>query len=365
MMRKLLIALMLIGLLGLVGLVAAQDDTDDTTTTTNTGPTSTIDFFVVLCEDRAVIDFSGVMQAGYDIYYRVFSGPGGGGTALTDLRRVTVNGAYSVSESVTYSGGTLAPNTVGSAFVAIGRTNDSSSTIYSDFVDDLQDGCREPSNAVTTSTGLGGDTTDTSTSTTTTGAIGNGQFADGTSAILSPFGGFLNPGYIPPEKPLVQVGARDQFVLSRQNTPGLIFAECKDYPVAEPGIIYDTDQTIVFWSWFTTTEAQMQNHIDNARYSVTYYQTVPLPEPIIRTPIRRINNRYWVFYYSVLGNLLPGEYAIEYKLNWEEPHFDGLNEYGPGTDRSLEISGCVFRVQPNPDGRPVSHNPWPYQNLGE
>jgi hypothetical protein len=355
MMRKLLAVLLCVGLFAGVGLVSAQEDT------TSTAPSSTIDYYVVLCEDRAVVEFSGVMQSGYSIYYRIFSATGGGGNALTDLRRVSVSGAYTVSEGVTYSGGTLPANSVGSAYVAIARTNDSSSVIFSDYVEDLQDGCREAT-GTTTSTGIESDSTSTGTN---TGNVSRGQFSDGTSAILSPFGGYINTGYIPPERPLVQVGARDQFILSRQSTPGLIFAECESFPVAEPGLVYDTDQVIIFWSWFTATEAQMLDHIENAQYSVTYYQTLPLPEPIVRTPIRRINGNYWVFYYSVLGNLRPGEYAIEYKLNWAEPHYDGITNYGPDTDNPLELSGCVFDVLPNPDGRVVSHNPWPYQYIND
>lgn len=349
--------------------VYAQDDTTDTT---STSPGSTIQFYAVLCEDRAVIDLSGVLLSGHSIYYQVFSGSRGSGTALTDVRRVSASGTYSVTETAMFNAGaTLPANTIGSVYIALAPTNNSNNSFYSDYADDVQDGCSTGSNVPTTSESTGtttntGTTNTTTTNTTTNSVSRAGQFADGTSAILSPYGGYINPNYIPassPTHPVVQIGARQNTSDStpRQQTPGVVFAECNNYPVAEPGLIYDTDNVTVFWSWFTVTQEQMQHHIDNVDYSVTYFQTVPLPDPLTRTPIRRIGGRYWVFYYSVLGNLKPGDYSIEYKVNWNEKHYDGVNNYGPGTgERETLVSNCDFRVLPNPEGRAVNHNNWPY-----
>lgn len=336
-------------LLVLPSLALAQEDEEEDTPSS---PTSSVDLFVVLCEDRVVFNASGTMQSGYDIFYQVFSGTQGTGTALTGLRQLPVNGAYSTSDVATYTGGTLPLNSVGSAYAAIAREGNPDSTLWNGFVDDLQDGCADPQAPPT----AGSNPVD---------AAGQPIVDDNTSdssttSILTPFGGILNPNYVPPDKPLVQIGARDEFVNPRQETPGLIFAECEDFPVAEPGIVYDTDNVVVYWSWFTATEEQLRDHINTVDYSVTYYQTLPLPN-VIRTQIQEIDGLYWVFYYSALGSLLPGRYYIEYKVNWDEPHFDGFFDYGPGTANEQLISGCDFVVLPNPDGQPVSHNPWPYQ----
>lgn len=340
---------------------------ENTTDTTSTSPGSTIQFYAVLCEDRAVIDLSGVLQAGHSIYYQVFTGSRGTGTALTDLRRVNTSGTYSVTETALYnSGATLPANSLGSVYVALAPTNNASNSFYSDYAEDVQDGCATGSNAPSVSESTGTSTsTSTDSTSTATGVTGAGQFTDGTSAILSPFGGYINPNYIPQSEPAVQIGARQNSArtLPRQETPGLVFAECSEYPVAEPGIIYDTDNVTIFWSWFTVTQAQMQQHIDNVNYSVTYYQTAPLPNPITRTPIRRIGGRYWVFYYSQLGHLKPGNYSIEYKVSWNETHYDGINSYGPGSgERENLHSNCFFRVQGNPEGVAVQHNNWPFQD---
>lgn len=352
MLRKLMPLLLVVILLTSMGSVLAQDGT-------TTGPTSNVTIFVVICDTRAVVNFSGTMQAGFDVYYQIFSGAGGTGTPLTTLRQAPVDGAYTYSEIVTYNEGATVPaGSVGSAYVAIARETNAASTIYTTTVDDLQDGCAEPQNPLGASSDTGGSA---SVSTATTQSAGT--TSAGTSNIPSPFGGVVNPNYIPPDPSLVVIGARPEFVEPRQETPGLIFAECNDYPVAVPGVVYDTDNVVIFWSWFARTAEQVQQHIDAVDYSVTFYGRLPLPDPIVRTPIERRGNNYWVFYYARLGSLIPGQYFIEYKVNWNEAITDGYEDFGPGTENEQLISGCGFRIRPNIEGRRVTYNSWPVNFL--
>ena len=112
-MRKRTILLSLILLLTTIFAARAQDDS---------GYTSTVNWFYSACEDRMVMDFNGIMQAGYDLYYQAFDLFGGLGEAITELRRVIVDGEYSVSE-VTYwlDGETRARGTPISVVIRIGR----------------------------------------------------------------------------------------------------------------------------------------------------------------------------------------------------------------------------------------------------
>jgi hypothetical protein len=341
-----------VGMLAIGSVPGAAQTTTPTSTPSGSGaPTSTVQIFVVICESTAVMNLSGTMQAGYDVYYQIFSGAGGGGTPLTTLRQVNVTGAYTFSETINYNGGTVPAGQTGSAYVAIAREGNAASTIYTTTVNDVQDGCASPQNPVGTSA-------DSGTTTPTTG----GSTVDSGGSILSPFGGVVNPGYNPPAEDEVVIGARD-VVNPRQQTPGLIFAECNAYRAALPGIVYDTDNVIIFWSWFASTLEQAQAHIDNADYSVTYYQVLPLPN-VIRTEIREINGLYWVFYYSVLGNLRPGRYYIQFGLTWDNAISDGFDEYGPGTANPLINTGCGFDILPNPFGERPVYNPWPYAFTG-
>src|SRR5690606_35650075 len=135
---------------------------------------------------------------------------------LTALRQLSVTGNYSVSEVATYdNAATVAAGTTASVRVLIAREGNSASTTVGTSINDIQDGCAEPQFQTGTSTNAG-------TGTTTTTAAG--------PQIRSPFGGFLNPGYTPTEAAPVVIGARD-VPPPRQQTPGLIFAECDEYPM--------------------------------------------------------------------------------------------------------------------------------------
>lgn len=306
-----------------------------------TGPTSNVAILYVACQDSGVVNFTGQMQAGYDIYYQLFSGVGGTGTALSGLRRAPVNGNYAYSEVVAYSGGSVAAGQTGSVVVSIGRETDSSRTIYTTTVNDMQDGCATPQNTVGTSTDLGG--TGTSGTPTTT-----------FTSILSPFGGELNPGYNPQPASAVVIGPR-KFTVPRQQTAGLIFAECNQYPVALPGVVYDNDRVVIFWSWFAKTAEQVQAHIDNAQYEIEYFGN-PFTQPIIRTPIQQRGRNWYVFYYLDLGSVRPDTYYIGYQLTWANAITDGYDDYGPGTGNERHIGSCDFSVAPNLAGTAVEYN---------
>lgn len=358
MFRKLttLFALLLLAMTMMVSVSAQGDDGDEDAVPEDAASSFTM--FGVICLDQAVVNFTGTMEDGFDLYYQVFSGAGGTGLALTGLRQVSVAGTYTFSEIVTYSEGNTVPGgSFGSFRVLIASETSTADPIVETFVDDIQDGCASPQNPVGSSSALDGTTPtggDGAGATNTTGTT-----SQGTSAILSPFGGVVNPGYVPPAKEIALVGERDEFVLPRQQTPGLIFAECEDFDVTEPGIVYDTDNVVVFWSWFADSEENLIDHIDNVDYSVAYYQTLALPNPT-RTEIREIDGLFWVFYYSIIGNLRPGRYYISYKVNWENPISDGFSEFGPGTANPELNSGCEFVVQRNPDNIDVNHARWPF-----
>jgi hypothetical protein len=353
-LRKSIFLLCLVLLLSLtVGAVGAQDT-----------PTSNVTYFMVICENSAIVNLSGTMQAGYDIYFQVFSESQGGGNAITPLRQVAVDGAYEFSETVGYTEGVTIPiGHVSSFYIAIAREGDSTSTIYSDIVDDLQDGCTAPQFAPASSTSLGDATPGGAEGGSTDPVITDeGTVVDCTPTdpatlpyILSPFGDYLNPGYVPP------LGAPCQpWELPRQETAGLIFVECNQFTMAEPGIIYDNDEITFFWSWYAYTQAQVQDHMDNVEYSVTFYGNNLVPVPyVLESEIEYIGYDWWVFYTAPMGNLRPGHYGIAFYTQWDAPITDGYDDYGPGTDYPLLNGSCDFDVLPNLAGEEVVYTNWP------
>ena len=339
-------------ILALLALSAAAQAQDTTTTTTTTAATNTINYFFVACADRAVIDLDGNMGAGYDAYVQVFRGANGTGTPLTGLIRVSVSGNYQVSPTLTYDGGqTLATGETASARVLLARETDSSRTLFNQTVNDIQDGCANPryGAAQVSDAGTLVDPV-TGQPTGSTGAEPTGIFA--------PDGGiFFSGSGVPAPEPLVQIGARASRnpVIGRANKPGYIFAECDAFPGTEPGTLYDTDNLVVFWSWFARTPEQVQQHIEQARYQVWFNSEFTYPQLLERiqlSPIeRRSDGNYWVFYTVNLGDRFrDGKYHIGLRLYWDQAISDGYEDFGPGTDNGIIENRCHFTIEPNPFG---------------
>jgi hypothetical protein len=326
-MRKLIPILLVIALLT-TGLSLTQAE-------------SSVQIFFIACDTQAVLNFSGSMDAGFDIYYQVFSGAGGTGSALTNLRHVPVNGTYAVSDQVAYNAGSTVPAAAtASVKVYIAREGGSGTNNSPFVVNDVQDGCNSPQNQLVNSSDSGAGTT---TTTTSTG-----------SGILSPFGGEINPTVPVVTEPIVVIGARTTVNPLRSATPGVLFAECDQYlPQAAPGTLYDTDNIVIFWSWFAKTQKEVEDHIAQAQYDVKL-DTAPLINVNV-SPITQPNGRnFWVFYTANIGHLTPGTYGVEFKLTWKQKITDGYNEFGPDTAHEATHSTCTFTIQPNPEGTNVT-----------
>lgn len=313
---------------------------------TTTDPASTINWFYTACENRIVIDLNGTMQSGYDVYFQAFAGFGGTGEALTGLRQVSVSGDYAVSQVVNYiNGQTKVLGQPVSVVLRMARESDPENTIFNEPSDDFTTACKEPASTLGTSTDL------------TSGEFQVGEVVS-SAGVWTPEGGVLNPIYYTAPEPIVKIGARasDTLIVGRTANPGLIFAECRDIAGADPGVIFDTDEIRVFWSWFAKTPAQVQAHIDNARYAITLNgQTLPnVNVSAIRRQAGSAN--YWVFYTVSLGDKWkPDGYGINFHLEWANPITDGFDDYGPGTENEVIDSGCFFEVRTNPYGTKVVH----------
>jgi hypothetical protein len=317
--------------------------------TANPASQSTVAIFFVACNNQAVVNFTGDMKSGYTVYYQVFSNPKGTGNALTALRKTGVTGKYAFSETVPYiNNATLAGSAIGSVRVLIARDSDSNRSVLDTTVDDLQDGCNAPQNPLGASTDAGSISAEATAE------------ADG-PAILSPFGGTINPFRPETPVPLVVIGARTQVGTGRSGTPGVIFAECDRFlSRAAPGLLYDNDNITIFWSWFAKTEQEVADHIAQAQYDVKLNRA-PLG-PVIVSAITKRTQNFWVFYSVPIGPLRPGNYGVEFRLNWKAKISDGFDDYGPGTKNQEVYSTCTFKVELNPDHIGVGNYNLMYSN---
>ncbi len=346
-------------LLLLIPAVGAQDDTTTDTTTDEQG--STVNYFFVACESQAVFDLTGNMLNGFDLYVQVFRDAGATGTALSPVTRVNVDGGYQVSPIVQYTGGeTLLLGQFASARISIAPTGNPDNPVYTDVVDDVQDTCIEPSYSAADTSDAGSSTGGGTLIDPETGEVIEGSADEPirSSGIYTPGGGVLNEVFGRPQEALVQIGARpseNERIEGRTTDPGLIFAECDAFPLANPGRLFDTDNLTVFWSWFAATPALAREHIARAQFEVfltsEYAYRQVFPNVDVRPVVQREDGNYYVFYVANLGDgFRPGEYRIDYYVTWPEIISDGYGEFGPGTDTPFLKNTCTFEVEINPFG---------------
>ena len=332
-MRATKTLLLLLILFALLFGAQAQDETEYT---------STVNWFHSACEDRMVINLSGTMQSGYDLYFQAFDAYGGLGNAITGLRRVSVDGDYAVSQVVPWLNGAARElETPYSVVIRIGRENDADSTLFQTESNDTLDECTEPANELV-------DSEETPE---------QPQLMS-SSGVFTPDGSMLNPVYSLPVQPIVQIGARAQPEVEpgRTRNPGLIYAECEDVAGADPGILYDTDTIRVFWSWYAQTKEQVQQHIDTAQYALKLHG-LEIPNVQV-SEIKQLpgSSDWWVFYTVNFGDKWePGLYELNYAVGWSEAITDGYANFGPGTENERLGSRCLFHIRPNPHGVEVLH----------
>jgi len=327
-MRRLSILFSLILFLLVSAASQAQDDS---------GYTSTVNWFYSACEDRMVIDLRGRMQLGYDLYFQAFDQLGGQGNAITALRRVSVNGEYAVSQVILWlNGQTRALGTPISVVIRIGRENNPDSTLFQQPSDDFLGECEEPGATLVEGIEIAAD-----------------PEMVVSSGVYTPDGSMLNPVYQRRPEGIVHIGARPsvESPVGRTANPGLIFAECLDVTGADPGILYDTDELKVFWSWYAKTPEQVQDHVNNVQYFVNV-DTQPIPN-FETSEIKQVpgSSDWWVFYTVSLGDhWRPGGYVISFVVTWSNAISDGYEDFGPGTANERLESGCRFAIQKNPYG---------------
>lgn len=339
-----------------------------TTTTTTTEETSSVSYFWAACEKQAVIDLDGTMDTGDDLYLQVFNGLAGTGTALTNLIRVPVDGAYQVSQTLLYnSTATLNLGQFASVRVTIARETDPTNQSYTGTIDDVQDGCIEPAySSVDTLSATGsGSTTpiiDPETGQVVTGVTSGTAIRS--SGVFTPDGGVLNEVFGRPQEAVVQIGARPSLNAAetgRTSDPGLIFAECEDFTGAHPGRVYDTDNITVFWSWFAKTPEAVRDNIAKANYEVflssPYAWRQEFPNVVVTPVVQREDENYWVFFVANLGTgFRPGQYRVDFYVSWSETINDGYEDFGVNTATPYIISGCTFNIEINPNGGAIQRN---------
>lgn len=132
---------------------------------------------------------------------------------------------------------------------------------------------------------------------------------------------------------------------SRQGVDVLAYCDNSIFGEPAPNDLASGSTIDVWWRWIAATEAQVQDHINNAIYDVRL-DGVQLDYRNYRTRIiARSDGQYQVDWLVPSQPLSSGEHRIEYTVTWREAIFDGTANYGPGTSIVRETGTCRFTVR--------------------
>lgn len=103
----------------------------------------------------------------------------------------------------------------------------------------------------------------------------------------------------------------------------------------------------VFWGWYAKTQAQVQQHRDNAIYEVRLNGKLLENWDQYASTVRLEDDGNHHVYWYVPGEPLPaGVNTITYQVTWQAQITDGYDVFGPGTTRPSESGTCTFTVLP-------------------
>ncbi|MBZ0292419.1 MAG: SH3 domain-containing protein [Anaerolineae bacterium] len=127
-----------------------------------------------------------------------------------------------------------------------------------------------------------------------------------------------------------------------------VLAYCDDPSFGEPAPTnLGSGSTIdIWWRWIAATQQQVQNHVNNAVYTVSIDGVALQNINLYQQPIRQLaDGTYFVDWYVRAGPLTSGQHKVEYQVSWNAPISDGFQSYGPGTGTPSESGSCTFSVR--------------------
>lgn len=127
-----------------------------------------------------------------------------------------------------------------------------------------------------------------------------------------------------------------------------VLAYCDDLSFGEPApTSLAAGSTIdVWWRWIAATQQQVQDHINQAVYTVSIDGVTLTNLHLYRQPIRQQGDgTYYVDWYVRAGPLASGQHRINYHVTWNMPISDGFQSFGPGTGTPAETGSCTFSVR--------------------
>ncbi len=127
----------------------------------------------------------------------------------------------------------------------------------------------------------------------------------------------------------------------------LVFAFCDDasHGIPAPGNLVPGSTIKIFWAWFASTAAYLDDHINNAAHELRVNGELIANVNQYRGYPRQAGAQHVVYWHVPYGPLAAGDYTITYRVTWREAIRDGYAHYGPGTANGFEEDSCAFTVR--------------------
>lgn len=126
-----------------------------------------------------------------------------------------------------------------------------------------------------------------------------------------------------------------------------VFAFCNNnaYGIGSPTSLTAGSSIEIFWAWFATSNAHLDEHVENATHELRVNGTQIANVDQFRQAYITQGGDRAVYWYVPYGPLEAGEYLITYRVTWDTAITDGYGFFGPGTATEFEEESCNFIVR--------------------
>ncbi|NWF69478.1 MAG: SH3 domain-containing protein [Chloroflexi bacterium] len=125
-----------------------------------------------------------------------------------------------------------------------------------------------------------------------------------------------------------------------------VLAYCIEFGVQPPSNLLAGSSMEVFWGWYATSPALLQDHLDHVIYEVRVNGTLLQNWRSYVTPARQEDDGYYHIYWFVPVELPnAGQYVITYRVTWDTQITDGIDSFGPGSNNPVQTGSCTVNVR--------------------
>jgi hypothetical protein len=156
----------------------------------------------------------------------------------------------------------------------------------------------------------------------------------------------IQPGLTPPPVTLQAGEGSEGSTGPQQGVDVLAYCDNPIFGKPAPSGLNSGATVDVFWSWYTSEQDLIQQHLDNVIYEVRVDGVLLEDWRLYKTSVRKQNDgNYYVYWFVPYGPLAAGEHKVTYLVSWKAQITDGYDFYGPGTNRPSESGSCTFTVR--------------------